>query len=392
MKILHVIPDLMPATGGPVTAVLGMAEAEAALGHEVTIAATDYGLKDPPVAAGVQITVYRCTFSGWRWSPGLARALPGLVASSDIVHIHTVWEHPAWAAAGVCRKLAKPYVLSPCGMLTGWCLSQSALKKKAYLRFAAAPVIRSASAMHFTTEEEMAASLTFGNEDRCIIVPGGLHAEVFHDLPDAGAFCRRFPELENKRIVLFLGRLHYVKQPDVVIKAFSRVSGIDDRLALAMAGPAEPAYLAKLKSLAAELGLAGKVIFTGLLQGDAVREAFGAAELFVLPSRHENFGIAVAEAMAAGCPVVISPEVNLAGEVRAANAGIVSKSDPISTASAMERLIDNKHMRVEMGKSGRILALEKFTWFRVAVDLIAVYEDILSSRQTSRAWSKKIGS
>ena len=389
MNILHVIRDLYAATGGPVTAVLGMAAAQTAMGHFVSVVATDHALETIPLLDGVEITSFPCTFSPWNFSLPLGRALPKLVGACDIVHIHMIWEYPTYAAARICTKLKKPYILRPCGMLDRWSLSQSAWKKGAYLRLLGIPLIRNAAALHFTTHAELANSLYLHDQEQCFVVPIGLPPNVFVAPQDIQAFRCRFPELKDKRIVLFLGRLDYKKQPNVVLDAFKYICGIDERLALVLAGPSEPAYLNDLRQLVKTLGLESRVIFTGLLQGEVVREALFAAEIFVLPSLQENFGIAVAEAMAAGCPVVVSEQVNLASEIRDNEAGIVCKSDAVSTAGALEILIRDDGLRAIMAKNGRSLVADKFMWQVVSADLMNVYHDILSSTRTSRAWGKK---
>lgn len=389
MRILHVIRDLSPATGGPVTAVLGMAAAESTLGNAVTIITTDHGLDALPREHGVGFKVFPCRLHGWRWSRELSQGLPVFIRNSDIVHIHTIWEHPTWVAAKICEKLEKPYVLRPCGMLDKWSLSRSAWKKKAYLHLLAASVIRRAAALHFTSEEELNNSLIMGSEDRGFVIPNGLPLSIFQDIPGPHLFRRRFPELEDKRIVLFLGRLHYKKQPESAIKAFHKVRGIDGRLVLVLAGPAEPAYLAELRALVRDLRVSDRVVFTGLLQGAAIREAFHAAELFVLPSLQENFGIAVAEAMAAGCPVIVSEPVNLSSEIRSADAGVVCKSDVDSIAAAMEQLIKDDSLRALMGENGRCLVSGKFMWPQAAGRLLHVYEDVIASNRTSPDWRGK---
>jgi len=376
MRILHVIRDLSTATGGPVTAVQGLASAEAAAGHKVALLATDYGLPDELFIEGVELKIFPCTLAGWRYSRELAEALPEVVRTSDIVHIHTIWEHPAWVAARVCRKLGKPYILRPCGMLDSWSLSQSAWRKWLYLRLLAGSVIRNAAALHFTSEEELKNSLKPGGGVREFVVPNGLPPTAFEGLPGSEAFWFRYPELDGKRLLLFLGRLHYKKQPDVAIRAFRKVCDRDARLALVLAGPAEPEYLTRLRALVAELKLTERVFFTGLLQGAAVREAYCAAELFVLPSLQENFGIAVAEAMAAGCPVVVSEQVNLATTIRETGAGLVCKSDVDSLAAAMEKLLADDSLRKQMGSHGRATAKRDFSWSNVAERLLKEYDGL----------------
>ena len=135
MNILHVIPDLSRASGGPVTALYGMTQAQTKLGHHVAIASTDTGYEPDNTAKGAELSLFPSEFLRWRWSNRLARALPSLIGKADMVHLHMVWDYPVLAAASLCQRAGKPYVLRPCGMLDAWSLSQRAWKKKLYLYF-----------------------------------------------------------------------------------------------------------------------------------------------------------------------------------------------------------------------------------------------------------------
>ena len=148
MNILHVIPDLSPASGGPVTAVWEMSEAQAKLGHKVSIVSTVIGYRSEGTPKNIEIKLFQSEFPQWRWSSQLARGIEPFIKSSDIVHLHTVWDHPVLAAASVCRKLGKPYILRPCGMLDAWSLSQRALKKKFYLFFNGKNLMKDPSGIH----------------------------------------------------------------------------------------------------------------------------------------------------------------------------------------------------------------------------------------------------
>jgi len=368
-----------------VTAIKGMAEAQAALGHGVTILATKIGDETAPVLKGVEIRLYPCEFIGWRWSKGLAGALPSLVEKADIVHIHTLWQYPTWAAAGVCQSLGKPYIIRSCGMLEHWSLSQSSFKKRLYLLFGGNSRLKGAAAIHFTSESERINSL---RPSKDFVIPIGLRSSAYENLPSELAFKKRFPVLENKKIVLFLGRLHYKKQPDVAIRAFALVYNDHPDACLVLAGPGDPNYVAGLDQLVHRLGIEKRVFFLGMLQGETVREAYRAAAFFVLPSFQENFGISVAEAMAAGCPVVVSEQVSLSKEVARANSGIVCSAEVKPTAEAMSRLLGDSGLREKMGINGRNLIVNQFTWEKVAADLIDVYSDILSNLHVHPAWTK----
>lgn len=386
MRILHVAPDLAPASGGPVAVVLGLAGAQAALGHEVAIAATGAGREESPSVDGVIIRLFHSGFPPWRWSRGLGHFLARQVSGSDLVHAHTVWQYPTWAAGRACRLARVPYVLTFHGMLEDWAVSQRAWKKGIYLRLAGRGVLEHAAAVHATTDAELSASRGRIRAPGAFVVPNGLARSAYADLPPASRFGERFPALAGRRVVLFLGRLHPKKQPEIAIRAFHEACGGRKDVTLVLAGPSGPAYLRALRNLGDELGVASRIIFTGMLRGRMVQEAYRAASLFVLPSLQENFGMTVAEAMAAECPVVVSDRVGLASEIGRAGAGLVTPPTVGATAAAMARLLDDEPFRASMGRNGRRLVLERFTWERIVPDLMEVYRDILLGRRRSHAW------
>jgi glycosyltransferase involved in cell wall biosynthesis len=377
LNILHVIRDLSRATGGPVNALVGLAEAQVALGHHVMILAADRGA-DKMVPQGAIVHFVPGRGGAWSWSQPFNRRLADLVPGVDIVHGHMVWDLPVWAAARQARRDGKPFILRPCGHLDVWSLSQKRWKKKLYLA-ALGSVIRTASAIHFTSEGERTASLTAIGDRPNFVIPLGVPKKALTDRPQPNAFAARFPELEGKRIVLFLGRLHPKKRPEVAIDAFHRVATTDERLHLVLAGPADTAYSNELSARVASHGLGNRVTFTGLLRGEVVREAYAAAKVFVLMSHQENFGIAIAEAMAASCPVLISDELDLAGDIVAAGAGIACAPNADVTAVMLRRIIEDETLCQRMGQNGHALVLRRFTWPPVAAAVVTEYQKLVSN-------------
>jgi glycosyltransferase involved in cell wall biosynthesis len=377
LNILHVIRDLSRSTGGPVNALVGLAEAQAALGHRVTILATDRG-EDKMTPQDVATHLVPAYGGGWSWSPRFGSELADLVPGIDIVHGHMVWDYPVWAAARQARRHGKPFILRPCGHLDAWSLSQKSLKKKIYLA-ALGSVVRTASAIHFTSEGERRESLGAIGDRPTWVIPLGVPHAAYTDLPSSDAFAARFPALRDKRIVLFLGRLHPKKQPEVAIDAFNRVAALDERLHLVFAGSSEAGYQAKLAARVTGLGLADRVTFSGLLRGEGVREAYSAAQVFVLPSFQENFGIAIAEAMAASCPVIISDHLDLADDIVSADAGVGSATDVGAMAAALQRLIADEALCRRMGKNGRALVLRRFTWPPIAAAMGDAYAQLIAA-------------
>lgn len=382
MKILHVIRDLSRATGGPVNALKGLSEAQATLGHEVAILATDAG-EDRVIPAGVETHLVPAQPNGWSWAPQIRPSLETLVPRCDIVHAHMVWDYPVWEASRQTRRFGKPFILRPCGNLEAWSMSQKRLKKKTYLRVLGS-VVSSAAAIHFTSEGERTDSAAVAGTCASVVIPLGVLPEVV-SRADPGAFARRFGELAGRQIVLFLGRLHPKKQPELVIDAFAAIVEEDPRRHLVLAGPADDTYLTALRVRAEELGIAGRVTFTGLLGGDAVREAIAAAQVFVLPSQQENFGISVVEAMAGGCPVVISDRVGIAPEIVAAGAGIICPMQPAGIAQALRRVLDDAALRQQMGERGRHLVLTSYTWPSIAASVQETYAAIIEGQRLATA-------
>ncbi|OGR53037.1 MAG: hypothetical protein A2049_04760 [Elusimicrobia bacterium GWA2_62_23] len=358
-----------------------MAEAQAELGHEVSIAATgDMPVNSRP-GGRVKVLLFPRTLPFWMFSWSLGRNLQQLIAASDLVHIHMMWEYPAWKASQICAALGKPYIIRPCGMLDKWSLAQSAWKKKVYLELFGNRLLSCSAAVHYTSAGEMAASLPENKRPADFVLPVGLPVSAWEGLPPANVFREKFPETVGRRIVLFFGRLHYKKQPEVAIRAFQLLRSRCPEAHLVLVGAGAAGYVASLKLLAKELGLQAHVTFTGMLLGEDKREALSAADIFILPSLRENFGVSVTEAMAAGCPVVVSPGVDISEDIRQGKAGVVCSPDPEAFSAAMAKILNTPGLARSMGENGLRLVQRKYRWDNLARDLIGVYGGVLSGKR-----------
>ena len=194
-------------------------------------------------------------------------------------------------------------------------------------------------------------------------------------------FFEHFPHLRGKRRVLVLIRLHPTQGGAIILKAFAAVASTDTSFHLVIAGPDQVALQESLQQLAADLGVAGRITWPGMLFGELKWGAFRCAELFCLPSHQENFGIVVAEALACGLPVVIAEPVNIAADVAASDAGIVHFDTVEGTTSALRHWVQmSPAERTEMGERGRKLFAERFDFASVAKNLIPLFENALKSR------------
>jgi len=273
------------------------------------------------------------------------RLLPWLRANArhySSVIVHGLWQCPGLATWRALSGTDVPYYVFPHGMLDPWfkrTYPMKHLKKQLYWPWAEYRVLRNARAVLFTTEEErLLARQSFAQYRANEAVVGFGIAE-----PPRGErahFLRRFPELQDKRIVLFLGRLHPKKGCDLLISAFATLTTREPTLRLVMAGPDQDGYQATLMRQAEQRGIADRICWTGMIKGDLKWGAYQSAEVFALPSHQENFGISVAEALACRVPALISDKVNIWREIDAERCGIVGSDTPAGTLEQLLKWLD----------------------------------------------------
>lgn len=383
MRVVHVISSIDPRKGGPVLALEGLALAQRQLGLDVSVVST-YSADNPADAAasfserGIAVTLIGPTWGKLGFSEGMNHALHEALGKADVVHIHAVWEEVQHSAARHALSLCKPYIFRPCGMLDPWSLAQHRwVKRVAWMVRVRFDVTRS-TALHATSEMEADNLRHLRLGVPVIVEPNGVRLSEFEELPAAGWLGRRVPALAGRRVVLFLGRIHYKKGLDLLIPAFAEATrGLDD-VHLAIAGPDNDDYLSQVRRWVSEHSLDARVHVLGMLRGLDRVAALRDAALFVLPSRQENFGVTVVEAMAAGTPVIVSNEVALHPEVRAADAGEVVPLQVGRLGEAMRRWLADPARCAAAGARGRAAAMRRFTWPRIADRWLAHYERFLA--------------
>ncbi len=311
--------------------------------------------------------------SSFYYSSDFGQWIEKRVCDFDIVHVHTIFNFPSAWACRVARRNAIPYIVRTCGMLDPWSLSQGRLKKAVWMRLVERANLSGAAAIHFTSVEERDAASKFIGTVPCAVIPLGV------DLPPARQ-ARRAAERKN---ILFLSRLHPKKGLEKLIEALRRLKSARNDFALIIAGRGDVAYERKLRQLIDDVGLASCTTWCGFIEGAKKEALFNSADIFVLPSYQENFGIAVVEAMSYGIPVVISDRVNIHSMVAESNAGIVVGADVESLTSAIRRLLDDDVLRTLCGANAAAAALLNFTWDRIGQDLIALYERCIGARSHS---------
>lgn len=380
MRILHVISSIDPRAGGTASAAMGLAQAQARIDENVTVLSTFGPEGRPETAAHLQKAGVAIRLVGPAHGPqlrhaDLAAVVDGAVASSEIVHIHALWEQIQHLAARACQRLQRPYVISPHGMLDPWSLRQHRWRKRLYMILRMRGNLERAAAVHFTTQMEMKLAERLRLRSPTIVEPLGLDTQEFHDMPGPEVFRARFPAVGQRPIVLFLGRLHSKKGLDLLIPAFAQATPADAMLVIA--GPDTDGYRETVEAMLNCRGLRERAFFTGMLHGRERIEALAAADLFVLPSYQENFGIAVIEAGAAGVPVVISDQVNIHDQVTSNALGSVVPTQVAPLAEQLTRWLSDSDLRRRTAKHCREFVLAHYDWLSIAQRWRAHYQGLI---------------
>ncbi len=328
---------------------------------------------------GVHVRAFRRLRSGGMGlSLPLSRQLRRNVGRYDIVHIHSLYLFHAWAAAWACWRAGMPYIVRPHGTLDPYIHRRHRWRKAVAETLFQNRVLHRAAAIHYTSAEEMRLAEPFAQAAPGVIVPLGVDMDAFAKLPSSDALLQRHPELGTRRVELFLGRLHEKKGLDLLVPAFAHALAAGHDLHLVLAGP-DDGMGGKVREWAAGAGVADRVTLTGMLQGDDRPAAFAAAELFVLPSYNENFGLAVVEAIAAGVPVVVSNRVNIWREIEADGAGRVVPRDGARLGQVLVEMVSDRAALARMSEAARKSAAARYNWDRVGAALERVYQDIIDS-------------
>jgi glycosyltransferase involved in cell wall biosynthesis len=366
VRVLQVVPTYFPATryGGPIESVHGLAKALVARGHTVDVMTTNVdgaGVSPVPVGSpvdldGVSVRYFHSPFPRLYWSPELKKALQRDISSYDVVHGHSVFLWPTAAACKLATRAGVPYIISPRGMLVPELIRhRSAFAKRTWIGLVERRNFARASAIHFTSVGELEQARATG-----IPLPSPFI------VPNGTTLLEEREESRDARMVLYLGRINWKKGIDKLIVAMKDVPDAD----LVIAGNDEENYIPTLPK-------AERVVFAGAVSGTIKLDLLARATMLVLPSRNENFGNAVLEAMAAGTPVVVTAGVGLAPDIVRAEAGVVvENNDPGTLAGAIRSLLDDPFKRTRMGVNARRLVAERFTWSHVAGQMEVAYEQL----------------
>ncbi|ABW25434.1 glycosyltransferase [Acaryochloris marina] len=386
MKILNVISSINPAGGGPIENLKQSGRCLEELGHSVEVASLDAPtqyVKDFPL----KLHALGPSYTSYRYSKHLVPWLKLNAHLYDCIIVRGIWQYSGFGVWRALKwleqnqKTTPPYFVFTHGMLDPWfkhAYPLKHLKKWLYWPWAEYRILRDAKAVFFTSETEKILARQSFELYQCneIVVNYGTASPPEDAYRQIQYYLERFPELRSKRIVLFLSRIHPKKGCDILIKAFSQIAQTDPNLHLVIAGPDQTGWQSNLQSLAKQLGIEQNITWTGMLQGDLKWGAFRTAEVFILPSHQENFGIVVAEALACRLPVLISNKVNIWREIVADQAGFVEEDTFEGTVKLFKRWIELLSSQQDlMSINAENCFTKRFQVNRAALNLVDILEN-----------------
>ena len=372
MRVLHVIPSVSERSGGPATAIIPMCRALMREGIEVLLVTTDAGLPgtngDVVEYKGVPARFFHSQWGeSFKYSRPMASWLNANIRNFGAGHIHAVFNHSSVAAARACRDAGVPYVVRPLGTLDPWSMTQKSLRKRLFWQVSGKAMLQQAAAVHYTSEAEKLSTEGRMGLNHGKVIALGIEPSTAND-----NVADHFPELARESYVLVLSRLHPKKGLDVLIDASQSLGQEFSRWRLVLAGDGPSEYVSRLKNKVA----GDRIVFTGWLEGERKEAVLAGASLLVLPSHQENFGLCVMEALAHSVPVLVSPNVNLATEIAANNAGWIATIDKDALAKRLAEALRDEEELSKRGRAGKQLS-QKYSWENTARDLAQLYSEIL---------------
>jgi len=385
MKVLHVISGIDAVNGGPSVALAGMTAAQARTGAKVRVVSAyrrPEALEDARAfeAAGVGIRLVGPVSSKLRgYHKDLTSVIREEIRQSDVVHIHAVWEPTQITAARSATQLKKPYVLTPHGMLSTWSMSRRPIQKMLLRLAGVNAMVRNARLINVTTPIELEQTRAVFPNASYALEPYGLALDEFRSLPRRGYIRQAYPQLVGRKVLVHLGRIAEQKGLHVLLPAFAKLIDQYPDWRLVLVGPEGGAYERDRREQAKQLGIENQIIWAGPSYGADRVAALVDSDLFVLASHHENFAIAVAEAMAAKLAVVVSDKVMLHPTITNANAGGVCEQTPDAVAAELSKWMSDADLRKQAGENGRELVLREFDWDVIAARWLERYRQLIAS-------------
>ncbi|MGY6530392.1 MAG: hormogonium polysaccharide biosynthesis glycosyltransferase HpsP [Cyanobacterium sp.] len=393
MKILQIIPSISLVYGGPSQMILGLCRALAREGEDVTIITTnangdqgqaplDVPLQTVVVENGYRIIYFNCSpFRRYKFSVDLLRWLWKHGGDYDVAHIHALFSPVTTMAASICRYRGLPYILRPLGTLDPKDLRKKRGLKKIYGNLLEKPNLKGSFGVHFTSQQEADVSEDFGAGVNRLVVPLGV--EIQGGMIDDDFIYGKYNIPRDRPLLLFMSRIEPKKGLQFLIPALQRLlnQGYNFHFVLAGANPQDREYETQIKNRITSSELSNFTTITGFVTGDDKVALLQKADLFLLPSFYENFGIAVVEAIAFSTPVLISDQVYIYQEIERAKAGWICSLDEDDLLKQLMIALESEEERRQRGLNGFNLVQRNYSWSAIARQLIDIYDKAKGNRQ-----------
>ena len=385
LNILHIVNDRSLLGGGVGAVVLDMSKEQSKLGHYVDIwsvasaGGQNYTDFKNSLEYSVNIKLFK-TFAPQLlgYSPAMEKtAISEEGSKYQILHQHSIWLAISRATNSWRSKYVRPTVITPHGTLEEFVLKRSKWKKRLALIAYEMRNLKNTACLHATAAQEAVSFRRLGFKNPIAIIPNAISVDWHKSDGDMKTFRTRFSIPNERRILLFLSRVHPKKGLPLLLEAMAQISDRLDGWLLVIVGPDESGHQLELEQQIKKLGLSSSVKFVGPLHGTEKRDAFAAADIFVLPTHSENYGIVVAEALSACVPVITTRGAPWS-DLQLYNCGWwVDVSVDAIRKALLEATQCQKEVLVTMGQRGKTLVLEKFTWPKVAEQSVQLYRWLL---------------
>lgn len=397
LRVLQIVPSLSLIYGGPSQMVLGLSKGLVSQDVQVTILTTDANgdigqapldvpLNVPVEQDGFKIRYFHCSpFRRYKFSVNLLNWLSQHAHEYDLAHIHALFSPVSSMAATVARFKKLPYILRPLGTLDPADLQKKKRLKQLYATLLERPNLDGAAAVHFTSHQEAKTSERFGVTTHDWVIPLGVDLPQMDDTSDRAIVRRQLGVSDDRPLVLFMSRIDPKKGLNLLLPALEQLhtEGIPFHFVLAGGNPQDPQYENQIRTQIQDSALASHTTLTGFVSGALKTQILTASDLFVLPSYYENFGIAVAEAMAVGIPVVISDQVHIWQNIDQAKAGWVCGCETNALTQSLRVALQNPAERQQRGANAQNHALKHYSWTAIAQQMVQSYQQILSDKKMS---------
>ena len=375
MKILQIIPFFTPARGGSVTAPYNLSKHLTKRGHEVTIFTTDFELDEEYIKSldGVRVVPFHCiaNIGLMLISPTMKKQLKKEIKNFDVIHMHNFRSYQNNIVHHYAKKYRVPYILQAHGSILPFFQKQRL--KKLYDWVWGYRILKDASKVIALTKVEAEQYKKMGvEEDKIKIVPNGIDLSEYDNLPETGEFRRKYSIGNDEKVILYLGRIHKIKGIDLLVKAFTDLIKELDDVRLVIAGP-DDGFLSTLEGQIEDLNVGTKILFTGPLYDGDKLEAYVDADVYVLPSVYEIFGITVIEACACGMPVIVTDRCGIA-DVVDGRAGCVIGYDKDQLRDMISKVLSDEGLRMRFGAEGKRLVGKEFGWDKVVMKIENIYK------------------